>query len=830
MNYCISKNVADALKEAFKKGDISMEGLYGMTSKDRHSTFAKYSTDDLAQFINANFEKAMVTKQKDSLQKWAKATFTATEKQSKPYESIMNKIEKLEKQGVLDPESEHGFLQDLVADKMGITVTADEVSEITKRATKLEELSTKLDPEIGVQDIEYWKAHKELDDYIDSLTPVHKMKVATSTIGRGTMLFSVKSPLTNIISNTVMGAVQSMERRIASKTYRGLNGDFALKYIKKVNKIYQESGFDISRLDAEWSSQRRLGEQITHSQGEGLTRKVGRFYEDKVFKQLMGAPDVASSSIQFADSVDLISTKIAKGDKAKALEIFKDAVTIQPKTPEGALARAQGIADARYATYTNNSGYSDVAMGIRNLLNKASKDLRLGDQLMPFVKTPANVVSTALDTAGVGAFKGIYKLPGAMKALKAGNGAPMQEVVRDFTRTGLGLALASVLAYSINPEDFVGDYDSLTQKERDLATLKNAPYNSIKIGDKYISLDYFGPLGAAFVGIMYGRKYGKNLPEKVGNYTKGAAGQLLRFPGLTEVGGIIDGVTKAISQGDMGKTAEGLTAEAIAFINSRVVPGLVSDFAKGLDSSVRVAEKPFEKVAAGIPGLRQMLPEKIDKTTGQPVKSEDFLSTILFGSRVKTAKENLVVNEINRLYGENAAPAITDIERSSPRIQALKTELGDKFTDALEYYGKQYGTESTKLINSLEYKKLYDEDKMKALNSVRSKAIEDMILKFTPEKTPEQLKQIQKNQAKEFLTPYFSIEENVWKGQDPRLYATYKEIKKLESGNAEDRAKAKKWQSQYPQILNLRNQVAQIKKQMMADPRIKQAYEIYSAR
>lgn len=727
--FCIPKQLANELKQAFRSKEISVESLYEMTSAERHKKFAKYLNDDLTTFVNSKFEQAMIAKKKTALTDWVSNTLNSQEK--KYSKNLLEKIQDLDKLGVLDSDGELGFLGDLAARKLGIRVTESEVKNISAQAGKLNKLSDKLDPVLGIPDTQYWVERKKLDDYVNSLVPTHKLKVLTSTVGRGTMLFSVKSPLVNIISNTVQGALQGFHRRIIAKAYRGLNGDFALKYVKKVNEIYQKSGYDISRLDAEWASQVRLGEEVTHAQGAGVVRSIGRFYEDIVFKQLMGAPDVASSSIAFADSADLLSTKIAQGSKKKALEIFKDAIQVQPKTVEGNLVRAQSIADARFSTYTNNSGYSDIAMSIRKLMNRFSGDVRLGDQSMPFVKTPANVVSVAMDSAGVGAFKGLYKLPQAIKAMKEGETALIKDAVGDFTRAGLGLTLATVLAYSINPDDFVGDYDALTVKEGEMARLKNAPYNSVRLGGKWISLDYMGPLASAFVGIMYARKYGQGF-EKIAKYMKGAGGQLLRFPGLTEVSEMVSGVKDALARNDIKKTAEGILDEGVAYIRARAIPGIVSDVARGLDSTERITgEDVLSKTMSGIPGLRQRLPEKIDKTTGLPIKGEGLLSTLLFGGRVKSALNSTVISEIDRLNDKNMAPTITEIYKYSERVKGLKAQIGDAmFTEALKFYGSKYGEKATKEINSRIYQRLSDEDKMKRLNSIRDDVIDSMLTKY----------------------------------------------------------------------------------------------------
>ena len=53
-----------------------------------------------------------------------------------------------------------------------------------------------------------------------------------------------------------------------------------------------------------------------------------------------------------------------------------------------------------------------------------------------------------------------------------------------------------------------GTFESygIDQKARDIIKAKNAPYNAIKIGDKWLSYDYFGPIGPAMSGIMAWRK------------------------------------------------------------------------------------------------------------------------------------------------------------------------------------------------------------------------------------------------------------------------------------------------------------------------------------
>lgn len=740
-NFCIPQIILDNMKKGIKNGEIDIRKLYEMTSEDRFAVFQKYATKELAHNINAEFEKAMISKQKDALTQWAKAVFTPQEKKTANYKDVIEKIENLDEAGVLGDNNSNGYLMDLIADKLGISLKEHEVQGIVDRSRALEEEFVKKTDD-GLPTVDYWVKRKEMADYLKRLVPTDKLKVATSIAGRGAMLMSLKSPLTNIISNTVMGAVQGFERRLSSKTYKGLNNDFALEYVKKVNDIYQKSGFDISRMESLTTGQRRLGEDIISSQGPGKVRAIGRWYEDIVFKQLMGAPDTASASIAFADSANLASTKISNGNKSEALKVFKDAILFDPKTVEGQIVRSQAIADARYSTYTNKGGYSDLAMAIRTALNNATGNVRLGDQLMPFVKTPANVLQAGIDAAGLGFFKGFAKLANAKKEMKQGNQAPMQDVIRLFVRSGLGMTLATVLAYMFDPDDFVGEYDGLSQKERDLATLKNAPYNSIRMGDKYVSLDYFGPLAAAFVGLMYARKYGDSIPEHVFQYGRGVVTQAVKVPGLREFSDLVGNIQEAAKRGELGDVTQGLSNEAIAYIRARTIPAIVNDFAKGTDEVERQTDKgAVSKFKSSIPGLRQTLPEKVNQSMGETVKGEGFISTLLFGSRVKTAVDNPVVNEINRLYANDNAPVISGIEKSSSRLKDLQKQLPqEKFEDVLKFYGKVYGQRVERIIETPAYKAKDDEDKKKILNKVRDDALERTLKAFNYQKTKKKSK------------------------------------------------------------------------------------------
>jgi hypothetical protein len=243
--FCIPKNIAEKLKEAAKRGEITVEKLYDMSTKERNALFEKYTDKDLANFINGEFEKAKVKDTTQALNSWVKKTFTGKETKTPKYNDLLAKINSLNEIGALTPEGEKAFLSDLVANKLGATISVGEARTIAEQAKKIQESGSKFtrlgDPTDNPNaQLNYFKEKKKMDDYLDSLTPSGKLRVATSTIGRGNMLFSLPSIIVNINSNNIEGAMGAMVRRFDARAIGGLNNEIMAKYIPFATKIFRQ--------------------------------------------------------------------------------------------------------------------------------------------------------------------------------------------------------------------------------------------------------------------------------------------------------------------------------------------------------------------------------------------------------------------------------------------------------------------------------------------------------------------------------------------------------------------------------------------------------------
>lgn len=648
-------------------------------------------------------------------------------------EELKSKIKKGEitSESILDmiPEDKiilKQALEEMVAEKFNVSISEGEVSELVTKSKKIDEAQKKLGDDLGnpektKETLDFFKAKKEMEDYIMSKNPASKMRVLTGTIGRGMMLASLKSPILNIGSNTEVAITEGLSRRLAKMQFTGTDNSLAMDYVKMVNKIYKETGYDLSRMmdirDTGASGTRVL-EDIGHTQGKGVIRKTGRIVEDIVFKKLMGAPDVAFSSVHFADSVNLNAKKLSNGDNIKAKEIMRDSMRIEPKTPEGIIAREQGIMDAQVATWTNKTWASQLTGGIRNIFNSLSGDARVGDFLFPFIKTPANIIATGMEYAGGGFVSTAVKLA---KAIRTGNLADKQNIqsmIRSSIRAGIGMTAAVIITAQLDDDDFVGAYDP---KRTQIEGLRNSNTNSIRIGDKWVSVEWLGPLAVPVTSIMFARKYGDTPAEQAFQYGKGVWAQLKNLPTVSDV------FEYAQNQSYGGnKNLKEMTGETVNWLaeqaGSRLIPSFVSDIAKATDEYNRVAKTGLEGVQAKIPGLRQNLPIRTN-IFGEKSKTEQDWSVLLFGSRLKTDQETRMIKELSRLStSTDKGITFMDWDKSSSSILAeFKQKVGEtKFKRAKADYQKTLKVRLEDAIKKSVYRSASDEDKLLAINNLDS--------------------------------------------------------------------------------------------------------------
>ena len=646
-------------------------------------------------------------------------------------EALTKLAEKLQKDYKLDTlyqmpdDVNERTVREFIKDTIGVNPDVMAGNEVINKAEQLQKLWENTKDSSGNPSVEAMRAKRELNDLIQAQTPSNALAIWTSIFGRGIMLTSVKSPVLNIISNIEAGFTEGITRRLMyGATEKAVDKTVKEEFSKYAWEVYKASADIVTTMNDYDDDMRIIGEQILHSQGPGAFRAASRKVEEVSFKYLMGAPDAVAKTLAFNDTADLLATKIAKEEGAKdiskrATEIYKDAILIKPETEVGQKVREQAQAQAHYTTFTNDSWAARFGLSARNWLNMVGRNkIRLGDLTMKFVKTPANVQMMGLEYG----FGSLYTLYNVQEIIKNPQSETSQIAIRAAVRNGLGIALAALLYSMLDPDDYFSEFDTLNPKEKDRMRAMGAMPNSIKIGNRWVSLDYFGQLGIPLVGMLEARRN-----NGLRSYIQSGLTQAAKIPGIKETKQLIDNMSE-YARYDLKpeKIAQMMAGTILDQARAMTIPAIVNDIAKMTDDYERdTMGGVMDKVISSIPGLRQTLPEKYG--IQGLVRTEPALSTLLFGSRVKTEQSDKLVREVEKLAGKAEQPSISDVTKYGD-LRLLSPEKKAKVRK--EFY-KAYNAESKKLISTREYQKKSPEDKKKALNKVRSRVVKSLKEKYS---------------------------------------------------------------------------------------------------
>ena len=620
----------------------------------------------------------------------------------------------------------------MIEDSIGITISDEQTNEISSNVEKMKKMFENSASKNGNPSIETFKKLDEMNKLIDSYSPTSQGVVWSSIYGRSAMLASFKSPTTNIISN----AENTITEKIARMAMNVINGqtndnlvshDKIRDYIKWSDDVYTASGYMPTVTENIFEeTPKTLGESRPHSQGEGVVRQVGRIAENLVFKQLMGRPDNFAKSIVFTDVAGNKATQIAyeeglTGEDAvlRANELFDDAILLNPQTEQGQQIRKQAMEAAHQTTYTQDSNLAQVALRIRDVLNTVGgKNWKMGDMLMPFVKTPANVVSAGLDYA----IGGIYTLYNVKEIIQNPKSDVSQKAIRSAVRNGEGVLLALLLSAFLDEDDYIPEFANLSPKMREMVKLKGGVYNSIRLFGHWVSLDYFGTLGVPIAGIMKARQR-EGLFNSLFAYGQGTVEQLLKVPGFKEAAEVIGSIQEI---GVYDKQPEEVWKEVFDWttdqVYTRSVPAFVNDIGKFIDTYERETDNEMlKRIQSKIPLLREKLPAKTSIGTGGKVETEGW-KALLFGSRVSEDTNNRLVNEIEKLMEQGVMPSVSD----PTRYGKLKGLPVDKKNQARAYFNTQYAREVKKVMSRPGYSRMKPEEKKKAFDKVRRELTDEL--------------------------------------------------------------------------------------------------------
>lgn len=387
-----------------------------------------------------------------------------------------------------------------------------------------------------------------------------------------------------------------------------------------------------------------------------------------------------------------------------------------------AAAREYAINEAQKATYRNTTDLSELLARAGHYQgdNKAAKALSIAyDAVMPFRKTPANILTTGLDYSPVGIAKAVKQAAVDVKSGKATAADAVDSLCEGLTGTGI-LALGAYLASEGLLNLRAGDDDD---EEAFNKTLGHQDY-ALELGGRSYTLDWAVPAaiplfaGAALVegGMDFG-----GLMDAVSNI----GDVVLETSMLSTFNDIIRNISYADNP---MASAVGRVASSYA---SQFLPTVVGKIASALDDTVRKSyvesdtsqlerdAKYFgQTVLRKTPFAREAMQPSIDMW-GEEVSNGDPLLRIIQNSvspsTIKEIKNDAVTQEVWRLYEATGEGLPSAAEKSFVVNGERKYLTGEEYTEYAKVMGQTRRQVLEPLLKSKGYQKLSDADKAKAV-------------------------------------------------------------------------------------------------------------------
>jgi hypothetical protein len=301
---------------------------------------------------------------------------------------------------------------------------------------------------------------------------------------------------------------------------------------------------------------------------------------------------------------------------------------------------SQALLDAEVSTFNNqNAAASGVewARSHSGPVGKVAVDL-----IIPFKRTPANIMARLLESTPLGLGKAGGQL------IKAAINKKMsfeeqhkfsQTIGRSVTGSSLIVLGAMLAAKGLATGLFDDD-----RGDREVQKAAGRSPMAVRIGNAWHQVGAFSPIGNLIaIGAALYREH--NRPPKEGEEPRNVAAaalpvvakSVLEQPMLKGVSSAVDAIKEP---GSSGKTFLGRTAGS-------VVPTIVSDIGAAMDGTRRNdREGIISRVQGRVPILRRRLPEDVD-AFGRPLESRR--TATIDPTLTTTAKDEPFINELIRL-------------------------------------------------------------------------------------------------------------------------------------------------------------------------------------
>lgn len=540
------------------------------------------------------------------------------------------------------------------------------------------------------------------------------------------MLLNPRTQIRNVVSNLAAEPFRWISDRVSAlgqNAYRLVNPDYQPTQALWVNR-------DSKKLAREIFDQQK--DAILESGTPKYDNAVLRGRKDKeVFKpSILNAvlPDNLKMDQSLMEQLrGLTYDLLEKGDNLFVKNNFVGRLSSEiqaggyksiDEVPAEAITRA--TKEAMRMTFKDDNRITKAVSGIKKALGP------VGEIIMPFTKTPANITARAIDYSPVGiatAFRRYVK-----------DGKDLSDLMDSLGKAVTGTA-AITAGYLLREAGVItGDSSDNTDVRRFQEMQGFKPF-SFRVGDQYFTYDWAQPAATPLLlgAVIYDSLNGEEAESEdngmfstvfnIGKRGAEAFGDaLLEQSVLQDLKGIMGGY---------GSTTENIFKE-VAETPQRLIPSTFGAIARTLDPYQRQTYDKNDFTAyqrntaqSKIPGNRNDLPIKYD-TWGRPMEAgsltDRILQNFVLPSNVGTSTETPLDEELMRLYEETGKAAVFPNQAAWDITQGGNTtELNaEQYSEYQRIMGETSYDIIERLMEDPRYAELPDENKAKVIEDAHA--------------------------------------------------------------------------------------------------------------
>ena len=540
------------------------------------------------------------------------------------------------------------------------------------------------------------------------------------------MLLNPRTQIRNMVSNLAAEPFRWISDRVSSlgqNAYRLVNPDYQPTQALWVNR-------DSKKLAREIFDQQK--DAILESGTPKYDNAVLRGRKDKeVFKpSILNAvlPDNMKMDQSLMEQLrGLTYDLLEKGDNLfvknnfigrLASEIQAGGYKSIDEVPAEAITRA--TKEAMRMTFKDDNNITKAVSGIKKALGS------VGEIIMPFTKTPANITARAIDYSPVGiatAFRRYVK-----------DGKDLSDLMDSLGKAVTGTA-AITAGYLLREAGVITGNSSDNTDVRRFQEMQGFKPFSFRVGDQYFTYDWAQPAATPLLlgAVIYDSLNGEEAENEdngmfstvfnIGKRGAEAFGDaLLEQSVLQDLKGIMGGY---------GSTTENIFKE-VAETPQRLIPSTFGAIARTLDPYQRQTYDKNDFTAyqrntaqSKIPGNRNDLPIKYD-TWGRPMEAgsltDRILQNFVVPSNVGTSTETPLDEELMRLYEETGKASVFPNQAAWDITQGGNTtELNaEQYSEYQRIMGETSYDIIERLMEDPRYEELPDENKAKVIEDAHA--------------------------------------------------------------------------------------------------------------